>query len=71
VFLLDELGSVGISKTSRTPGIALALGVVEAEEIAAKIGALGHDGVNHAGETNIESEPGGCLHLVGNIEARD
>ena len=32
---------------------------------------MGDDGVDHAGNTDVEAEPGCSLHLVGDVEVRD
>ena len=41
------------------------------EEIAAKVRALGDNGVDHARKTNVETEAGCSFHLVGDVEVKD
>ena len=71
VFLFAECGIGGDIEDFEDSGDCFGFSRVEAEEIAAKVGALGDDGVDHAGKTNVEAEPGCSLHLVGDVEVRD
>ena len=65
------VGRVGISgdiEDFEDTGDGFGFSGVEAKQVAAKVGTLGDDGVDHAGNTNIQPEPGDSLHLIGDIE---
>ena len=69
--LVGRVGIGGDIEDIEDTGDCFGFGGVEAEKVAAKVGTLGDDGVDHAGNTNVEAEPGCSLYLVGDVEVRD
>ena len=69
--LVGRVGIGGDIEDFEDAGDCLGFSGVEAEKIAAKVGTLGDDGVDHARKTNVETEPGCSLHLVGDVEVTD
>ena len=69
--LVSHVGIGGDFEDIENTGDGFGSACVEAEQVAAEIGTLGDDRVDHARNANVEPKPGYSFHLVGDIEVRN